>query len=96
MAADKTTLVMPGNKKMIVSRLLKQATLAAIAVALTSAVILAVLVGNGLLVGRGGSVHYAINIWLGFIKRSDIIVTMALTSMVTVLFVYWQRDRERR
>jgi hypothetical protein len=96
MAADKTTLVMPGNKKMIVSRLLKQATLAAIAVALTSAVILAVLVGNGLLVGRGGSVNYAITIWLAFIKRSDIIVTMALTSMVTVLFVYWQRDRERR
>ncbi len=96
MAADKTTLVMPGNKKMIVSRLLKQAALAAVAVGLTCLVILAVLAGNGLLVGRSGSVAYAINIWLAFIKRSDIFVTMALTSMVTVLFVYWQRDRERR
>jgi hypothetical protein len=96
MANDKTTLIMPGNKKMLVSRLLKQVALAAIAVCLTSLVILAVLAGNGLLVGRGSSMAYAINIWLAFIKRSDILVTMALTSMVTVLFVYWQRDRERR
>ncbi len=96
MANDKTTLIMPGNKKMLVSRLLKQVALAAFAVCLTSLVILAVLAGNGLLVGRGSSMAYAINIWLAFIKRSDIFVTMALTAMVTVLFVYWQRDRERR
>ena len=96
MAADKTTLIMPGNKKMLVSRLLKQVALAAVAVALTASVMLAVFAGNGLLVGRGSSMAYAINIWLAFIKRSDIFVTMALTAMVTVLFVYWQRDRERR
>jgi hypothetical protein len=95
MADPKTTLVLPG-KKMLVSRMLKRSAQMAIAVALTSLVILAVVVGNGLLVGRGNSLQGGINIWLAFIKRPDIHVTMILTAMCSVLSVYWQRDRERR
>jgi hypothetical protein len=37
-----------------------------------------------------------INVWLAFIRRPDILTTMVLTAFVTVLFVYWQRERERR
>ena len=33
--------------------------------------------------------------WLAFVQRPEIMVTMLLTSMTTVLFVYWQRDKER-
>jgi hypothetical protein len=36
-----------------------------------------------------------INTWLAFIKRGDIIAVMVLTALTTVLFVYWQRDKER-
>ena len=64
--------------------------------ALTAAVFLAVIVGNGLLVGRQASLQAGINLWLAFIKRPDILATMFLTALVTVLFVYWQRNQERR
>ena len=56
---------------------------------------LAVVLVNTSLLGRGGSFS-GIDIWLSFIKRSDIIGTIILTALVTVSYVYWQRDRERR
>jgi hypothetical protein len=37
-----------------------------------------------------------INMWLAFVKRPDILSTMVLTAFVTVVFVYWQRNQERR
>jgi nicotinamide riboside transporter PnuC len=37
-----------------------------------------------------------LNLWLTFIRRPDILTTMVLTAFVTVLFVYWQRNQERR
>jgi hypothetical protein len=37
-----------------------------------------------------------VDVWLAFINRPDIQGTMVLTAIVTVLFVYWQRDSERR
>jgi len=33
--------------------------------------------------------------WLAFINRPDIMATMVLTALVTVMLVYWQRDQER-
>ena len=90
---DKTMLVLPGHK-MLVSRIMKRAAQAGMGVALSCAVILAVVVFNGMLMGRNLPLQAAINNWLFFIKRSEILSTMALTSFVTVLFVYWQRDRE--
>jgi uncharacterized membrane protein YhfC len=91
-----TTVLVVSGKKLTVPRLLKRILQIAIAVALTAAVFLVVIVGNGLLVGRQASLHAAINLWLAFIKRPDILATMILTALVTVLFVYWQRDQERR
>lgn len=92
---EKTVLALPGTK-VSVPRLFKRLLQIALAAALTAAVMLVVMVGNGLLTARAGSLQGAINTWLAFIKRPDIYATVILTAAVTVLFVYWQRDRERR
>jgi len=91
--SEKTILVVPG-KKMTVPRPLKRSLQIAAAVALTAGVALAILVGNGLLVPRGHLLQ-GWDVWVTFINRTDILATMVLTAMVTVLFVYWQRDHER-
>lgn len=91
---DKTTLVVPGQK-LSVPRFVKRTVQVAASVVLTAAVALIIVVGSGMLLGRSGSFK-GIDVWLAFIKRPDIQGTMLLTAIVTVLFVYWQRDRERR
>lgn len=91
---DKTTLVVPG-KKMSVPRIVKRLIQITAAVALTSLVVLLVMLGNGLLLARGTFVQ-GYQLWLAFMKRPDIQTVMVLTAAVSVLFVYWQRDRERR
>jgi hypothetical protein len=91
---DKTMLVMPGQK-MMVPRLVKRTVQVAASMALTAAVFLVVVVANTMLLARGSSVR-GVDIWWAFVKRPDIQGTMLLTAIVTVLFVYWQRDRERR
>ena len=91
---DKTTLVFPG-KKLSVPRIVKRLIQITAAVALTSLVVLLVMLGNGLLLARGTFVQ-GYQLWLSFMKRPDIQTVMVLTAAVSVLFVYWQRDRERR
>ena len=92
--SDKTILVLPG-KRLTVPRILKRGLQIAAAVALTSGVALAILVGNGLLVPRGHLLQ-GWDVWVTFINRTDILATMVLTALVTVWFVYWQRDQERK
>src|SRR5262245_16592238 len=92
---EKTVLALPG-KKVSVPRACKRALQVSLAAALTAGVMLVVMLGNGLLTGRGASLQGGINTWLIFIKRPDIYTTIILTAIVTVLLVYWQRDRERR
>jgi hypothetical protein len=91
--SEKTILVVPG-KKLSVPRPLKRSLQILAAVALTAGVALAILIGNGLLVPRGRLLQ-GWDTWLTFINRTDILATMVLTALVTVLFVYWQRDQER-
>lgn len=91
--SEKTILVVPG-KKLSVPRVLKRSLQIAAAVVLTAGVALAILVGNGLLVPRGHLLQ-GWDVWLTFINRTDILATMVLTALVTVWFVYWQRDQER-
>jgi hypothetical protein len=43
-----------------------------------------------------GSTSRGLDMWLGLIKRPDLQGAVLLTAIVTVLFVYWQRDKERR
>ena len=81
---------------MSVPRVLKRVLQVTLATALTAAVMLVVMLGNGLLTGRGASLQGGINTWLTFVKRPDIYTTILLTAVVTVLLVYWQRDRERK
>ncbi len=91
--SEKTILVVPG-KKLTVPRVVKRGLQIASAVALSAGVALAILIGNGLLVPRGGLLQ-GWDVWVTFINRTDILATMVLTALVTVLFVYWQRDQER-
>ena len=60
-----------------------------------AALVLAIVVSNGFLTTRGRLLQ-GWDAWLGFINRPDILSTMILTSVVTVLFVYWHRDQERK
>ena len=91
---DKTTLVVPG-RKLTVSKLLKRSVQVAVALALTATLACVVMMINAAFLPRGG-VGIGVNQWLGVIKRPDIQATAILTAMVSVLSVYWQRDRERR
>jgi hypothetical protein len=92
---EKTVLALPAGKKTSIPRALKRLVQVALAVALSSAVFLVMIVGNGMLMGRGGSFQAGWSAWLAFIKRPDILGTMVVTSVVTVLVIYWMRDRER-
>ena len=92
---EKTVLALPG-KKVSVPRALKRVLQVGLAAGLTAAVMLIVMLGNGLLTGRGASLQGGITTWLAFIKRPDIYTTILLTAVVTVLFVYWQRDQEKK
>ena len=91
-----TTLLVVSGKRLTVPRLLKRILQIASAVGITAAVFLVVIVGNGLLVGRGATLQAGVNQWLAFIRRPDILSTMILTAFVTVIFVYWQRNQERK
>jgi hypothetical protein len=93
MADVKTTLVLPG-KRLSVSRAIKRLVQVACGTALSAGVIGILMVTNGLLSGRGTLMQW-IGVWLKFVQRGDIFATMILTALTTVLFVYWQRDKER-
>ncbi|MGD9804125.1 MAG: hypothetical protein AB7E81_04540 [Hyphomicrobiaceae bacterium] len=92
---ERTGLVMVGKKTMV-PRLLKRALQIVLTVAITSSVLLLVIVGNGFLVGKAPSFQSGLNIWLAFIRRPDILSTMILTAAVAVAFLYWQRNQERK
>ena len=91
---EKTILVMPG-KKVSVPRVFKRTLQVFVAIGLTAMVALAIVLGNGFLMAKGGALT-GWDVWLSFIRRTDILATMALTAFVTVMFVYWQRDQERK
>jgi hypothetical protein len=91
-----TTLLVVAGKKLRVPRVLKRALQIAVSVGLTLLVVLVIQVGDGLLSGRVSSVQAATANWLTFIRRPDVLAIMTLTALVTVLFVYWQRDQERK
>lgn len=93
MADVKTMLVMPG-KKFSVSKAIKRSIQALCGAALSAGVIGVFMLVNGLLANRGTTMQIVYT-WLAFVKRGDIMATMLLTAATTVLFVYWQRDKER-
>ena len=92
--ADKTILAMPG-RKMSVARPVKRVFQITTALALTSMIaFLAVYIATAYSPRGGAQQSFAQ--WLNIVKRPDIQATAILTAIVSVLFVYWQRDKEKR
>ncbi len=93
--SDRTMLVMPG-RRMSVPKPVKRTIQVGLAVVLTSLALLVVLGSSTMLVGKSKSPIQAFEQWLAFIRQPEILTTMVLTAVVTVVLVYWQRDQERR
>ena len=77
------------------SPIAKRATDVAIAVGLTLAVVLAIVVTNSFLTSRGGYMQ-GFNLWLALVQRPDIIGTIVLTALVTVGYAVWQQGKRPR
>ncbi len=92
--SDRTQLAV-GRSTFSVTRLTKRALQMVISAGLTALSALVILMLNNVLTARSGFTQ-GFDAWYAFIRRSDILGTIILTAIVTVLFVYWQRDRERR
>jgi hypothetical protein len=88
--SDRTQLAI-GRNTISVPRMTKRIIEMAIATGLTGFVALVILVLNNVLTGRGGWLN-GFDVWLIYIRRPDILGTMLLTALVTVLFLTWQRD----
>ena len=76
------------------SPLAKRITDVAIAVGLTMAVVLIIVVANSFLTSRGGYAQ-GFNLWLALVQRPDILGTMVLTALVTVGYGVWQQGNRR-
>ena len=90
-----TTILVVAGRKLKVPRVIKRTLQVAASVSLTLLLVLIIQVGDGLLTGKV-SFQTATAGWLAYIRRPDILTIMTLTALVTVLFVYWQRDQERK
>lgn len=77
------------------SPLTKRLVDTAIAIALTFAVMLVIVVTSSFLTARGGYMH-GIKLWLALIERPDIIGMAVLTALVTTGYLLWQGGQPRR
>jgi hypothetical protein len=92
--SDRTLLAI-GKNNLSVPRVVKRCVQVILAMAITALVVLALVMVNSILMPRGGWLQ-GLNTWLAFIKRSDILGTMALTALVTLMYLSWERSREKR
>ncbi len=92
--SDRTMLAI-GRSSFSVTRLTKRAVQSVVATGLAALASFVILMLNNVLTARSGW-QQGLEVWLAFIRRSDILGTMILTSIVTIAFIYWQRDNERR
>lgn len=67
----------------------------AIAIGLTFALVLVIVVTSSFLTARGGYMH-GFKLWLGLVERPDIIGTAVLTALVTTGYALWQQGKTRR
>lgn len=93
--SDRTMLAI-GRNAISVPKITKRLLQAVGGVVLTALVSLFVIVLNNVLTARGGGWISGVEAWTAFIKRPDIVGTMLLTAVVTVAFVYWQRETPRK
>lgn len=67
----------------------------AVAIGLTMAVVLVMVVISNLLVARSNS-WVGFKLWYAFVTRPDILGTIILTAVVSMIYVFWQqRSRPR-
>ncbi|HET6389877.1 hypothetical protein [Hyphomicrobium sp.] len=89
--SDRTQLAI-GRNSISVPRMTKRLVEAVIATGLTSLVAFVILVLNNVLTNRGGWLE-GFDVWRAFMRQPAILGTMFLTSLVTVMYLTWQRDR---
>ena len=92
--SDHTQLAI-GRTSLSVPRLTKRALQVVLAIVMTAAISLLIVLINNMLTSKGGW-SQGLDVWLGFIRRSDILGTIVLTAVVTVGSIYWQRGREKQ
>lgn len=90
MSADRTMLAV-GRSTYSVPRLTKRAAQVLVAVVLTAMASLVILSLNDVLTTHAGW-RAGFDLWLNFIRRSDILGTIVLTAVVTVASLYWTPD----
>ena len=92
--SDRTMLAF-GRSTYSVPRATKRALQVVMAVALTAAAALVILSLNNVLTTHSGW-RQGFDAWFGFIRRSDILGTIVLTAVVTVISVYWTPESGKK
>ncbi len=92
--SDRTMLLF-GRSTYSVPRMTKRAFQVLLAVALTAGAALIILSLNNVLTTQSGW-RQGVNAWFAFIRRSDILGTIVLTAVVTVVSVYWTPDAGKK
>ena len=92
--SDRTMLAF-GRSTYSVPRMTKRAFQVLLAVALTAGAALIILSLNNVLTTQSGW-RQGVNAWFAFIRRSDILGTIVLTAVVTVVSVYWTPDTSKK
>ncbi len=87
--SDRTMIDVAG-KTLLVPRLAKRALQVLTAMGLTALLTLLIIVSNSMLTSKGGS-SAGFNSWLAFIQRPEIIGTMVLTAVVTIIYLHWDK-----
>lgn len=87
--SDRTMIDVAG-KTLLIPRLAKRVLQVLTSMGLTALVTLAIIVSNGMLTAKGGSAA-GFNTWLAFIQRPEVIGTMLLTAVVTILYLHWDK-----
>ena len=85
--SDRTKLLFRGATYSV-PKFTKRALQVLIAVGLTALAALVILALNNVLTTNSGW-RQGFDLWLAFIRRSDILGTIILTAVVTVASVYW-------
>ncbi|MGQ0672837.1 MAG: hypothetical protein ACT4N2_08185 [Hyphomicrobium sp.] len=90
------TMIAFGRTSFSVPRIAKRALQVVTAAGLTALAALVIIMANSLLLGRG--VTPGFDIWLSFIRRPDIIGSILMTAVVTIVYLHWEKrtDSGRR
>lgn len=89
------TMIALGQRTFSVPKLAKRALQILTALGLTALAALVIIMANSFLTARGG-IAAGLDIWLAFIRRPDIIGTMVLTAIVTIAYLYWEKNAQKR